>query len=131
MVGEGRPLEVRCAWCERERLSASGGKAPLDDQNVSHGICRRHSEAVLADLPSKSFPGVRVLVVVHPGYVKLWEYLERSFAGVAGVRVILDRRRGDRRQRPQDPLTERRRRERRRRSNEVSAFGHTVVRFGL
>ena len=130
LATEGRPLEVRCAWCERERLSIPGAEPPPEDAQITHGICKRHSDALLANLPSRSFPGVRVLVVVHPGYANLCDYLARSFAGVAGVLVILDRRRADRRQAPQSAIIERRQRDRRRRRNEMSAFGHTVVRFG-
>ena len=85
---------------------------------------------MLADLPSRSCPGIRILVVVRPRYTTLCEYLERSLAGVTGVHVIIDRRHSDRRQHPQFPVIERRRRERRHRVTEVSPFGHTIVRFG-
>ena len=130
LVTEGRPLEVRCAWCERERLSRPGEAPPPNGSEISHGICKRHSDALLANLPSRSFPGVRVLVVVRPGFATLCDYLARNFADVDGVLVIIDRRRGERRQRPADPTFERRQRDRRRRRNEMSAFGHTVIRFG-
>lgn len=132
LATDGRPLDIRCAWCERERLPALGDdRRPSHDTDVSHGICKRHADMMLADLPSRSFPGIRILVVVRPGHAALCEYLESNFTGVAGVHVIMDRRRADRRQRPQYPVIERRRRDRRRRNNEVSAFGHTVVRFGV
>ena len=86
---------------------------------------------MLAGLPSRSFPGIQCLVIVRSDHTALCEYLERNFTGVAGVQVMMERRRGERRQRPQYPVAERRRRERRRRMPEVSALGHTVVRFGL
>lgn len=127
---EGRPLEVRCAWCERERLSLPGAEPLPEDAQITHGICKRHSDALLANLPSRSFPGVRVLVVVHPGYSTLGEYLAHNFAGVPGVHVMMDRRRTERRQHMQSSVVERRQRDRRRRRNEMSAFGHTVIRFG-
>ena len=107
-----------------------GAEPPADDAQITHGICKRHSDALLANLPSRSFPGVRVLVVVHPGHAPLCDYLSRNLAGVSGVRVMMDRRRGERRQRPLDPSVERRQRDRRRRRNEMSSFGHTVIRFG-
>ena len=107
-----------------------GEEPPPAGSQITHGICKRHSDALLANLPSRSFPGVRVLVVVRPGYATLCEYLARSFADVDGVLVILDRRHGERRRQTADPTFERRQRERRRRRYEMSAFGHTVIRFG-
>ena len=56
---------VMCAWCEQEgRPAGLGERAPLDDQSKTHGICRRHAIELLNRLPSRSFPGVRLLLVV-------------------------------------------------------------------
>lgn len=57
---------------------------------------------------------VRCLFVVARDHFDLWHYLRRDFATDEGVQVILDRRRGDRRQRYETPEQERRRSDRRR-----------------
>ena len=129
-------MKVTCAWCQREGQPASlGERAPLDDPAETHGICRRHTLELLDRLPSRSFPGVRLLLVVSPREPGLYEYLQRELAGVNGVKVMLERRQGDRRQgerrhAPQDVPDEQRRIERRLRQGEVSALGYTVIRFG-
>jgi len=110
-------MKVTCAWCQREGQPASlGERAPLDDPAETHGICRRHTLELLDRLPSRSFPGVRLLLVVSPREPGLYEYLQRELAGVSGVKVMLERRQ--------------RRIERRLRQGEVSALGYTVIRFG-
>jgi hypothetical protein len=55
----------------------------------------------------------RYLIIVAPGEVELYKYLQQRFRGDKKVEVLLDRRRGERRQdgRAYDP--ERRRRDRR------------------
>ena len=129
-------MKVTCAWCQREGQPASlGERAPLDDPAETHGICRRHTLELLDRLPSRSFPGVRLLLVVSPRESGLYEYLQRELAGVSGVKVMLERRQGERRQgerrhAPQDVPDEQRRIERRLRQGEVSALGYTVIRFG-
>jgi hypothetical protein len=124
-------MKVMCAWCEREGEPASlGERAPLDDPAETHGICRRHTLDLLDRLPSSSFPGVRLLLVVSPQESALYEHLQRELAGVSGVRVMLERRQGDRRHEPHDVSEEHRRAERRLRQGEVSGLGYTVIRFG-
>jgi len=129
-------VKVTCAWCQREGQPANlGERAPLDDPAETHGICRRHTLELLDRLPSRSFPGVRLLLVVSPRESGLYEYLQRELAGVSGVKVMLERRQGERRQgerrhAPQDVPDEQRRIERRLRQGEVSALGYTVIRFG-
>lgn len=56
---------------------------------------------------------VRCLFVVAKDQTALWRDLTRGFAGDEGVRVVLDRRQGERRRRPQAYETERRRVDRR------------------
>ena len=46
---------------------------------------------------------VRLLFIVARDQLDLWHHLKRDFAQEAEVEVILDRRRGERRQRVQDP----------------------------
>ena len=129
--GELRGVKVKCPWCEREGRPADlGEREPLDDPAVTHGICRRHALGFLRTLPSRSFPGVQLLLVVNPKESALFEFLQRRFAGVRGVKVIVDRRRGERRRAQQSAPDERRRAERRVRQGEVYALGYTVIRFG-
>jgi len=124
-------MRVSCAWCQREGEPASlGERAPLDDPAETHGICRRHTLGLLDRLPSRSFPGVRLLLVVSQGEAGLYENLQRELAGVSGVRVMLERRQGERRVEQQEVTEEQRRDERRVRQGEVSALGYTVIRFG-
>ncbi len=124
-------MKVTCAWCQREGQPASlGERAPLDDPAETHGICRRHTLELLNRLPSRSFPGVRLLLVVSSRESGLYEQLLRELAGVSGVRVMLERRQGERRLEPQSVPDEQRRVERRLRQGEVSALGYTVIRFG-
>src|SRR5262249_4453389 len=88
---------VTCAWCQNEgRPAALGERAPLDNPAETHGICRRHTLDLLNKMPSRSFPGVRLLLVVGAKETGLYEHLQRELAGVSGVKVMLDRRRGDR-----------------------------------
>ena len=124
-------MRVTCAWCQREGQPASlGEQAPLDDPAETHGICRRHTLELLNRLPSRSFPGVRLLLVVSSRESGLYEHLQRELAGVSGVKVMLERRRGERRLAPQSVPDEQRRIERRLRQGEVSVLGYTVIRFG-
>ena len=57
---------------------------------------------------------VRYLLIVARNQPDLWRYLKDNFAGDEKVEVILDRRRGERRQRVQLREPERRQGERRR-----------------
>jgi hypothetical protein len=82
-------------------------------------------------LPSRSFPGIRLLLVVSPKEEALYEHLQQELAGVSGVKVILERRRADRRAGDgAEPPDDRRLVERRVRQGEVSSLGYTVIRFG-
>jgi hypothetical protein len=113
-------MKVICASCEREgKHSYLGEREPFDNPTTTHGICPRHKEQALEALPSQSFPDAEMLIVVRPNDTDLYEYLLRRFAGVPGVRVILERRR----------TKERIRNERRIRQGKTSALGYTVLRF--
>lgn len=103
---------------------------PLEDKTESHGICPRHSQTLLEQLPSVSFPGVRVLIVVHRNDEALFKHLTRSFASLRDVAVVLDRRESDRRKLPGEAALDQRRSSRRIRSAEFSNLGYYVVRFG-
>jgi len=107
-------MKVVCAECEREgKPSYLGEREPYDNPATTHGICSSHQQQALEAQPSSSFPDAEMLIVVRPNDTELYEYLSQRFAGVSGVRVILDRRRADRRIR----------------QGRVSTLGYTVVRF--
>ncbi len=131
---EGAPakrMKVVCAWCKREgRPCVLRDEPPLTDLRETHSICRRHLAALYAEMPSASFPGVRLLVVVAPRETALYHHLTQALAGVSGVTIIVDRRRGERRQERSDVAAERRRRERRIRACDVAVAGYALVRFG-
>jgi hypothetical protein len=97
----------------------------------THGICTGHQQQVLSRLPSRSFPDVVLLFVVRRGDLALYERLRSSFRGAPHVKVIVDRRVGDRRS-AHAPVAEERRRTRTRRIRRgtvSSTGGYTVVRF--
>ena len=124
-------MRVICAWCKQEgRNSLLGECEPFDDKTESHGICARHSQTLLEQLPSVSFPGTRVLIVVHRNDMDLYNHLTRSFASVRDVAVILDRRATERRKLPCKTAVDQRRYSRRIRTAEFSNLGYYVVRFG-
>ena len=117
-------MKVVCAWCERERKRAYLGECePYDNAATTHGICPRHKEQALEALPSQSFPDAEMLIVVRPNDTDLYEYLLQRFAGVPGLRVILERRQ------PDCAVDERECKERRIRQGTFSALGYIVVRF--
>ena len=89
-------MKVYCAWCQAEgRAALIGEKLPLDDDAATHGICVQHQARWLtADAPS---PLNEVLVVVSPERSDVYEDLARLAPTVQGMRVIVDRRRADRR----------------------------------
>jgi hypothetical protein len=124
-------MKAICAWCESEgRPSDLGEREPFYNPGTTHCICARHQERLLEFLPSKSFPDAELLIVVPRNDQGLYERLQRSFAGVAGVRVILDRRVSDRRSATSRVTDERRQvKTRRIRQGKVSSLGCTIVRF--
>lgn len=124
-------MRVTCAWCQHEgRPAVLGERAPLEDPAETHGICRRHTLDLLDRMPSRSFPGVRLLLVVSAQQTALYEHLQRELAGVGGVKVMLDRRRGDRKAEEQTVAEALGGLDRRIRQGEVSALGYTIIRFG-
>jgi hypothetical protein len=97
--------------------------------SITHGICPEHYEGVLATLPAPSLHGVDMLIVVNRGEEGLYRYLEESYRGVRGVKVVVERRWRDRRQTVQPVAVERRLAPRRARRGRVSAMGYRVLRF--
>ena len=70
-----------------------------------------------------------MLIVVRPNDTALYAYLQRSLAGVKGVKVIPERRQADRRREQHAVAGERRHQERRIRQGETFALGYTLFRF--
>jgi len=123
-------MKVVCASCRVEGKSGDlGEKAPFNDPTETHGYCGRHAALLLASLPSLSFPDIEMLIVVRRHDDTLFEYLQQRLIGVRGVKVILERRVGDRRRHAEVRAPDRRRLERRLRYGQVSALGYTIVRF--
>jgi hypothetical protein len=124
-------MKAICAWCESEgRPSDLGEREPFYNPVVTHCICAYHQKRLLELLPSKSFPDAEVLIVVRPNDTALHDHLQRAFAGKRAVKVIMERRAGDRRAAQAPVADERRhRRTRRIRQGDVSSLGYTVVRF--
>ena len=110
-------MKVVCAWCERRGGAGDlGERAPFDNPGITHGLCLRHAAQLLESHPSRSFPDVRVLIVVPENDTALYEYLQRRCAGVRCVRVCF----------VTDDL---RHQTRRIREGKVSPLGYVVVRF--
>ena len=90
-------MNVFCAWCQRDgNLGYLGTRQPLENPEPTHGICRLHKERLLESFPSRSFPGVELLLIVRRNGT-LYATLDGAFAGIRSVKVILERRTGDRR----------------------------------
>ena len=123
-------MKVICSLCEREgKPGYLGEREPLDNPEVTHGLCSPHTEQLPESIPSRSFPDAELLIVVRPNDTELYEYLQRSFAGVHHVKVIVERRGGDRRREQGLVTLDLRQQPRRIRRGKVSPLGYTVVRF--
>jgi hypothetical protein len=123
-------MKIICASCRVEGRSGDmGEKAPFDNPTETHGYCARHTAQLLATLPSHAFPDVDLLIVVRRREQTLYDYLQSRLTGVRGVKVILERRAGDRRHAAYVPSSDRRRLERRLRPGQASSLGYTIVRF--
>jgi len=115
-------VNVICSSCRSE-------DQPGDDPSSTQGVCSRHQEQLLESLPSVSFPEVEFLMVVHPRETELYEYLQRALGDVRGVKVIMERRKVDRRREPRPFAGDRRSAPRRIRQGKVLLLGYTLVRF--
>src|SRR2546422_11582265 len=90
-------MKVLCAWCCSEgKLGYLGEREPLENPASTHGVCASHKEHLLESFPSRSFPDAELLIVVHRNDTALYEYLQRLFADVSSVKVLVDRRGGER-----------------------------------
>src|SRR5437870_12802786 len=87
---------VFCAWCERDgKPGYLGEREPLENPAPTHGVCASHKEQLLESFPSRSFPDAELLIVVHRNDTALYEYLQRLFADLSSVKVLVDRRGDD------------------------------------
>jgi hypothetical protein len=119
-----------CAWCGAEGLPADlGEREPLDDPDVTHGMCALHLKQFLEAARSRPPAGLRLLIVVKSGDRSLYEYLSRGMTEVAGVHVMVDRRLVQRRRAARPVSGERRRTDRRQSRDFVHSIGCTFVRF--
>ena len=115
-------MNAACPSCRSE-------DQPGDDPSPTQGVCSRHQEQRLEFLPSVSFPEVEFLMVVHPRETELYQYLQRALGDVRGVKVIMERRKVDRRREPRPFAGDRRSAPRRIRQGKVLLLGYTLVRF--
>src|ERR1700741_255019 len=73
------PMLVFCAWCRHEqKVGYLGMREPLENPVGTHGVCREHQQRLLESFPSRSFPGVELLIVVRRNGTTLYESLERA-----------------------------------------------------
>ena len=125
-------MHLLCAWCRQEgKPGYLGMLEPLENPELTHGICAEHKERLLECTPSRSFPDAELLIVVHRNNITLYEHLQRWVADAPAVKVLLDRRATDRRSATR-PLADERRRGRTRRIRQGTISpqgGYTVVRF--
>jgi len=123
---------VFCAWCRHEqKVGYLGMREPLENPVVTHGVCREHQQRLLESFPSRSFPGVELLIIVRRHGTTLYESLERAYAATPRVKVLMDRRVGERRSASREVVIEHRGRSTRRiRRGTVSVLGgFMTVRF--
>ncbi len=124
-------MRAICAWCKAEgRPGDLGEREPLDDLSETHGLCPAHLAWILAQLPSISFPGVQLLIVVEDGDAGLYQHLSRSMAAVTGVKVIRERRLQEQRRASHSVLVDRRRGDRRQSRAVRQSMGCMFIRFG-
>jgi hypothetical protein len=88
-----------CAWCQR----FMGQKEPLDDPSVTHGICPTCSlRQQMTDVPT---------LVISRKRSEALPVLQALLRGTPEIRIVLDRRRGERRRGIPPPGPHERRRE--------------------
>ena len=123
-------MKIICAWCSRDGQPCDlGEREPLENPEPTHGVCARHKAELLESLPSQSFPDAELLIVVRRDETALYENLERSFAAMSRVKVIVDRRVSDRRAAPRQKLSERRYVRTRRVREGIPLGNVTILRF--
>ena len=84
-----------CAWCQKYM----GSREPFHNHELSHGICDDCRER------ENCLPG-GVLIVVSRERAADAPLLRTLLRGVPGAAIVVDRRRGERRQRRDGPAPE-------------------------
>jgi len=79
-----------CAWCQKYM----GTKDPLDNPTVTHGIC---STCAL-----RQQLGVMPTLVISKEHAEALPVFQGLLTGVPEIRVVVDRRQGERRLEPSD-----------------------------
>jgi hypothetical protein len=116
--------------------SGCGGPLPGDAMPVDGETPRRVAAEILVANPALAGERIgrsqRMLLVVSRDQVSLYSQLVREFADKDNIRIIMDRRVGDRRVRPVAPAVNRRGPDRRVRAHtdsQLRALGWSVIRF--
>jgi hypothetical protein len=130
----------RCSKCQG-RLSRSSESCPRCGQSTlpgspatplePHRILSQIAEESGARSPERFDVTGRYLVIVNRDHHDLYSYLKTAFSGERGVQVIQERRSGQRRGKSGKAQTERRRGDRRKRPDgeaQVRKYGVAVVR---
>jgi hypothetical protein len=120
-----------CPACGSETWTSLSRFFELAPSNLLSGLVRgsRHQGAA-PNRQEGEREIARTLFVVAHNRAKLYDYVKRAFSGNSTVRVVLDRRGGERRQRQAPPAPERRRSDRRARfdiTNQLRALGWAIV----
>jgi len=111
-------MRVVCAWCDKTVMEGEPG-----DTLVSHGIC--------SECSGRFFPTGLRYAVVPPDRSFLLAEIESAFQAIRGIRVILDRRRSERRRGPTRMRDDRRAPRRDRRQSSSPIVGALPVVAGL
>jgi hypothetical protein len=121
-----------CAWCVAEgKPGYLGEREPFADPAETHGICWRHRLESLGAVLKEGLPdadsSIGFVIVVARNRPDLFEQISEEWLSVPRVRVVLDRRRGDRRTRGTEVYADRRHGDRRASSSLIDDALHQPV----
>lgn len=123
-------MKAICSWCQAEGVPADlGDREPLEDSGETHGLCQRHLTLLLSDARTQLTSAIRLLIVVNPGDLSLYEHLTLAMVEVAGVSVMMERRGSERRGGGRWMARDRRQVARRRSRNVTQSMACTFVRL--
>jgi hypothetical protein len=132
------PLRRLALCLDCDEASEIGDACPACGSETWLPLARFLERRGVARVPGRTKPAAREvtrhLLVVARTRMDLFEPLRRAFAGHDSVRVILDRRTGDRRRQSDAALMERRRRDRRRRPDleeKLRTHGCVLIPFSM
>ncbi len=108
-----------------------GEREPFADPAETHGICWRHRLESLSAVLKEGLPdadsSIGFVIVVARNRPDLFEQISEEWLSVPRVRVVLDRRRGERRMRGTEVYADRRRGDRRTSSSLLDDAVHQPV----